>query len=652
MPALPSPAVLMFGTNAPVPERQTLTAGPLSAVLEGGQLRAICWQGHEAMRGIAFLVRDANWGTYEAQLTGTRVVQTAEGFEVSYAGTCEGPGARGPQALAFTARIVGQARGTLAFEVHLTPQTDFVTNRAGLVVLHPLDGVAGEPVMLTHTDGRTEAARFPKHVSGSQPFFDLRALAHEVRPGVTCTCTMEGEAFETEDQRNWTDASFKTYGRPLAKPFPFTLPAGQLVSQAVRLSFAAAGPSPRLVVEGPAAETFQLGPPAGRLPALALAVAPEELAATEAHGEALRALRPAWLVGRCEAQTDPAYLRALARLAHEVNAQVWLEAPVACAADVEHELAPLAALVAEAGLPLGALTLTPRALLRGGPGADPATQAALFAAARRAFPGVRLGGGVMTHFTELNRHPPPRDGIDFVTHTTCPIVHAADDESVMQTLQALPWVFASAWQLTNAPAYFIGPSAIGLRLHPAGAGPAPNPRGLRVPMAGSDPRQRGLFGAAYYAGYAAQAARAGIEVLTLGALTGPSGVVASPGSCAVPGPMHAPACVYPAFHVLRWLAEAQGRPRLGCSAHPGTAVDAFAFAADAQRVLILANVTERPQLVHLLAAPHARAQVLASDNVREAAHALHGLGGPDEGNGLEDGERLLLPPYAVARVVV
>ncbi len=43
--------------------------------------------------------------------------------------------------------------------------------------------------------------------------------------------------FETEDQRNWTDASFKTYGTPLELPFPVSIENGTRVRQSVRLRF-------------------------------------------------------------------------------------------------------------------------------------------------------------------------------------------------------------------------------------------------------------------------------------------------------------------------------------------------------------------------------------------------------------------------------
>ena len=84
-----------------------------------------------------------------------------------------------------------------------------MTNRAGFVVLHPA-WLAGQKLKVTHVDDREEETRFPERISPSQPVFDIRALSHEVAPGLWATCRMEGDTFEMEDQRNWTDASYKT----------------------------------------------------------------------------------------------------------------------------------------------------------------------------------------------------------------------------------------------------------------------------------------------------------------------------------------------------------------------------------------------------------------------------------------------------------
>jgi len=104
------------------------------------------------------------------------------------------------------------------------------------VVLHPA-GLAGQKLKVTHVDGSEEETRFPEAISPSQPVFNIRALAHEAAPGLWATCRMEGDAFEMEDQRNWTDASYKTYVRPLALPWGYTLAKGSRHEQTISLSF-------------------------------------------------------------------------------------------------------------------------------------------------------------------------------------------------------------------------------------------------------------------------------------------------------------------------------------------------------------------------------------------------------------------------------
>lgn len=64
----------------------------------------------------------------------------------------------------------------------------------------------------------------------------MRAITHEVTPGVHAEVRLDGDVFEMEDQRNWTDASFKTYSPPIALPYPVEIPAGTLVEQSVTLT--------------------------------------------------------------------------------------------------------------------------------------------------------------------------------------------------------------------------------------------------------------------------------------------------------------------------------------------------------------------------------------------------------------------------------
>ena len=94
----------------------------------------------------------------------------------------------------------------------------------------------------------------------------------------------------------------------------------------------------------------------------------------------------------------------------------------------------------------------------------------------------------------LNRKPPPFASLDFVCHTTCAIVHAADDRSVMETIECLPHVIRSGRALFGNRHYRIGPGTIGTRTSPFGSDPPRNPRNGRVTMVRRDPRQRGLLG--------------------------------------------------------------------------------------------------------------------------------------------------------------
>ena len=73
---------------------------------------------------------------------------------------------------------------------------------------------------------------------------------------------------------------------------------------------------------------------------------------------------------------------------------------------------------------------------------------------------------MLSTFTELNRKRPKAELFDFITHTTCSIVHAADDRSVMETLQTLPAIIGSTRAIIGEKPYRIGPSAIAARANP------------------------------------------------------------------------------------------------------------------------------------------------------------------------------------------
>ncbi len=344
------------GTEQPDVVGRTLTAGPLSVELDNGQLRYLKLDGIEVLRAVAFLVRDENWGTYVPSISNLKVEQRPDGFSVSYRAVCS----KGSQEIAFEASIEGRADGSLEFTGSATPKTDFLTARTGFVVLHPLKGVVGKEVEVEHVDGTIAKSKFPEHVNPVQPFLHIRALTHAVMPGVKATVRFEGDTWEMEDHRNWTDASFKTYVRPLALPWPYTLKAGETITQAVKVSLS--GKTPDAGASAAKGVAIELGAATrANMPPIGLGMPAEEIEYAVMHLDLLKLAAPRFL----QCQFDPRARHGLKELygyrvlCEQTGAQCVLEIVVESLNDYADELARLASMVKQSGLNLAAIAVCP-----------------------------------------------------------------------------------------------------------------------------------------------------------------------------------------------------------------------------------------------------------------------------------------------------
>ena len=507
--------------------------------MDAGNLRHIRLAGREAIRAISYIVRDRNWATYRPEITNLHIEQDASGFRVGYDAVCRDD----RQQLAYRARIEADADGNLSFEAEGLALSDFTTNRTGFVVLHPLAGVSGAAVEVLHVDGTVEQSRFPELIDPTCPFKDIRALTHEVLPGVRVTCRMEGDAFEMEDQRNWLDASYKTYVRPLALPWPYTIKQGERFTQKVTLAIdgqPAGGGRRRRRADHGDGRRADRGDHAGRGSGGAgRACAGVRLE----QAELLRAAGPAFLVAEFDARKghDAGLVQDYGELARRVGAELVLEVVLPCLDEagmptddpgvLQRDLRYVQGQVERVGVRPARVAVSPacdlKCTLPGSVWPKAPDWATLAAAARAAFPGVPIGGGMFSYFTELNRKRPPAGLFDFVGHSICPLVHAGDDLSLTEGLEALPHILASTRAFVGDTPYWLYPTSIAMRANPYGAAPAENPHHGRVAMARVDPREGALIGAAWYAGCLAHASRAGLAAVTLAAVAGPSGILGS-----------------------------------------------------------------------------------------------------------------------------
>ena len=114
-----------------------------------------------------------------------------------------------------------------------------------------------------------------------------------------------------------------------------------------------------------------------------------------------------------------------------------------------------------------------------------------------------------------------------MTFANTAIVHAADDLSVRETLEALPAIFATAAAVAPGKPMHLGLLSIGMWSNPHGRDVVANSAGARVAMAMSDPRQGGDFAAAYAVAILVAVARSGVESTALAMPDGPFFVVGS-----------------------------------------------------------------------------------------------------------------------------
>ncbi len=654
MAEAPSRAIMRFGTDEPAAETRLLTAGPLTAELDAGNLRYIRHHGREAIRAISYVVRDPFWGTFNPDLRDLEVEEAEGCFTVTYTASCSGDGQR----FDYRTRITGSADGTLRFEGVGTPATDFRTNRTGFVVLHGVEGISGRPVVVTEVDGKVVETRFPEVIDPMQPIMNIRALAHEVAPGLKVTCTMLGDTFEMEDQRNWTDASYKTYVRPLGLPHPYTLKAGETIEQAVELRFESATPiSGPTSVEGTGAGTREItvsiGAEAERIPQVAMGLEWQSTQAAAARTELLAGLRPAYLSCYFDARhAGPEAMRGFRAIGEALGCHLALEAVLPGLDDPGAALRSIADMADAAGARFGSVAVSPAGdldfVIPGTVFDDMSPYDALYAAAREAFPQSAIGGGNFMYFTELNRKPPPFAGLDFVIHPTCAIVHAADDRSVTETVETLPYIIRSVRSRFGDKPYCLGPVGIGTRTSPFGGPPAPNPDGGRVAMCRNDPRQRGLLGAAWHLGVAARAAEGGVESLILGAPTGDHGLLHHPGDAPQPW-FDAHRGRFPAWHVMRGMYAASGRTRRAARISVPREIQALAFETEAGGLeLWVANLMGEERRLRLegLGSATMRMAILDEDSFVACAEDPDAL---DSVERIASGDRVELRPYAVAR---
>ena len=174
-----------------------------------------------------------------------------------------------------------------------------------------------------------------------------------------------------------------------------------------------------------------------------------------------------------------------------------------------------------------------------------------------------------------------------------------------------------------------------MRLNPYGPGTMPNPDDRRVPMARRDPRQRGLFGAAWMLAYVAALAREEAPFVTLGGGAGDFGLVERGGDGWT---------LRPVFHLFRGLARLAGLPVVPSPVAMTEGLSAIAVSTAEGTECWLANISPDPREPNL---PRG-----ARHRCLDAASFKHASTQPGWMDALENGRLGPLDAYSVARIIL
>ena len=455
-----------------------LTAGPLTLTFEPeiAFVRYVRVADREVLRGAYAAVRNAVWGTVAAHVRDVQVKRSDGGFVLTFVSEHK----QDDIDFVWNGELTGKRDGTLRFAFDGKALSTFLRNRIGFCVLHPMRECAGQPCVIEKTDGRIVKGAFPDLISPHQPHFDIRAVRHTVVPGLEAEVRMEGDTFEMEDHRNWTDANFKTYCTPLANPFPVKVAAGTSIQQSVTLTLKGNVPRP-VSIRRDAPVEFRITGEQRKMPQIGFGYSTVDAGALSR----VRELAPAHL--RVDLHLDkPGWkdtLAAAGSLGIPLEVAVFGSPDELRKADVKNAVRYLLFDTAAKVPKLGSPTLV----------------------------------GTNDYFTELNRQRPARDAGDGTCYSITPQVHAFDNASLVENLEAQGHTVRTARSFAGDRWIAVTPVTLRPRFIPANGAPVE-----------PDPRQSSPFNAAWTLGSIKYLAESGADSITYYELSGQGGILGFP----------------------------------------------------------------------------------------------------------------------------
>jgi hypothetical protein len=553
---------LTFGEEKGPPDALQLKAGPLDLVFETGFLRYLKIGENDVIRMMYFAVRDHNWDTIEGDIRDLDIRQEKNRFMISYSSVHQ----KDPVDISFDCSIKGNEKGHITFSILGRAGTSFRKNRIGFCVLHPISGCKGKNCIVEDQNGNLKILVFPVEISPRQPFRNIKSMKWEVNDHYQARIEFYGDVFETEDQRNWTDASYKTYCTPLDIPFPVVIKAGDTIHQQVELEMIPLKGSPVRENIGKKKLTYLIEEETSFvLPGLGCGASTLYDQLDKDSHERIQALQLDHIRWDLELGKKPE-MQQNRHIQQELNS-LGTAAFLALffGQDPEKEYREWAEAIRKYPFPVRYLLLfsatrktTPESLIN-----------SLVNRIRQDFPDTWLGAGTNAYFAELNRERFDPRLLDFISYSINPQVHAFDHASLTETLEAQGQTVMSARSISAGKDIVVSPVTFKPRFNPNATGESAPPPPGELPSQ-VDVRQMSLYGACWMLISLKYLAETGVRAITYFETTGWKGLMQGPQPPPLPSLFRSEQGdffpVYQIFRMMRGLKE--GRIFRSVSSHP------------------------------------------------------------------------------------
>jgi hypothetical protein len=300
---------------------------------------------------------------------------------------------------------------------------------------------------ITRPDGTSYESMFPGSISPVPPFMDIHKLEWKSANGLTVQYSFEGDIFETEDQRNWSDSSYKTYSTPSALPKPVEVNPGDVIDQRVSLQVSGTNAEIQNDITAEIKESKVAFPQIG-------------------YGRSLNT--PAFnqeIVDRLQKipfdhYRVPVFMKnqewehvLIAALEEAIQVNTRLELIVYSGGNIEGEVQSLTGLLKNKQLLLKSILFVgedggfiPEDVLK-----------KLYPVLKADLAAVKIGYGADAAFADLNQNPPGDVPFDFISFGLNPQAHTFDNLSILENLQSQPGMLESAQSLAKGKPVSISP---------------------------------------------------------------------------------------------------------------------------------------------------------------------------------------------------